>query len=47
MKRERENIKEFQNGNLSIRFSKDDLESITVGGVSPIEVLVWQNLIAT
>ena len=42
MKRTHENIKEFKNGNLSIRFSKEDLESITVGHVSPIEVLVWQ-----
>lgn len=42
MKRTNENIKEFKNGNLSIRFSKEDLESITVGHVSPIEVLVWQ-----
>ena len=42
MRREHKDIKEFKNGNISIRFSSENLESVTIGHVSPIEVLVWQ-----
>lgn len=40
MKRECENIKEFENGNLSIRFPAEYREKIG-GTVSAIEVLSW------
>lgn len=41
MKREHENIKEFKNGNLSIRFTKLDALNIEIGHTSAIEVLTW------
>ena len=39
MKRVHENIKEFQNGNLSIRFPVEYREKLKSGIVCPIEVL--------
>ena len=41
MKRVHENIKEFQNGNLSIRFPVEYREKLKSGVVSAIEVLSW------
>ena len=41
MKRIHENIKEFQNGNLSIRFPVEYREKLKSGVVSAIEVLTW------
>lgn len=41
MKRVHENIKEFQNGNLSIRFPVEYWEKLKNGVVSAIEVLSW------
>ena len=41
MKRESEDIKEFSNGNLSIRFSAEYLDKLKSGVVSAIEVLSW------
>ena len=41
MKRIHENIKEFQNGNLLIRFPVEYREKLKSGVVSAIEVLTW------
>ena len=41
MKRIHENIKEFQNGNLSIRFPVEYREKLKNGVVSSIEVISW------
>lgn len=41
MKREHENIKEFANGNLSIRFPAEYKDQLKNGTVSAIEVLSW------
>lgn len=41
MRRVHENIKEFKNGNLSIRFTKLDALNIEIGHVSAMEVLSW------
>ena len=41
MKRVHENIKEFGNGNLSIRFPAECLDQVKNGVVSAIEVLSW------
>lgn len=41
MKREHENIKEFNNGNLSIRFPVEYREKLKSGVVSAIEVISW------
>ena len=41
MKREHDNIKEFENGNLSIRFPAEYREKLKSGVVSAIEVLSW------
>ena len=40
MKREHENIKEFKNGNLSIRFSSGHMDKLKKS-VSAIEILSW------
>lgn len=41
MKREHDNIKEFKNGNLSIRFPAEYREKLKKNIVSAIEVLSW------
>lgn len=41
MKREHENIKEFNNGNLSIRFPVEYREKLKSGVVSAIEIISW------
>ena len=41
MKREHENIKEFNNGNLSIRFPVEYRDKLKSGVVSAIEVISW------
>lgn len=41
MKRVHENIKEFNNGNLSIRFPVEYREKLKSGVVSAIEVISW------
>lgn len=41
MKRAHENIKEFNNGNLSVRFPVFNREKLKSGVVSAIEVLSW------
>ena len=41
MKRVHENIKEFQNGNLSIRFPVEYRDKLKSGVVSAIEVISW------
>lgn len=41
MKREHENIKEFNNGNLSIRFPVEYRDKLKSGVVSAIEVINW------
>lgn len=41
MKRAHENIKEFQNGNLSIRFPVEYRDKLKSGVVSAIEVISW------
>lgn len=41
MKREHENIKEFNNGNLSIRFPVEYPDKLKSGVVSAIEVISW------
>lgn len=41
MKRVHENIKEFSNGNLSIRFPVEYREKLKSGVVSAIEVISW------
>lgn len=39
--RQNENIKEFKNGNINIKFNKDTLEDLKAGHVSIIEVLSY------
>ena len=41
MKRVHENIKEFQNGNLSIRFPVEYMEGLKSNKYSAIEVISW------
>lgn len=41
MLREHENIKEFKNGNLSIRFPAEEMERLKKGTISAIEVISW------
>jgi hypothetical protein len=41
MKRVQENIKEFQNGNLSIRFPVEYRDKLKRGVLSSIEVISW------
>lgn len=41
MLREHENIKEFKNGNLSIRFPAEEMERLKEGIISAIEVISW------
>lgn len=41
MKREHENIKEFSNGNISIRFSPDDMRALNEKRYSSTELLSW------
>lgn len=41
MKRHNDNIKEFKNGNLSIKFDPDVLEDIRTGHTSAIEIMSY------
>lgn len=34
-------LREYKNGNITIKFCKDDLEEIEAGHVSDVEVLSW------
>lgn len=41
MFRKHDNIKEFKNGNISFRFSKEDIQGLTDGKFSVVECLSW------
>lgn len=41
MKRQHENIKEFGNGNINIRFSSEQIAELKTGKISAVEVLSW------
>lgn len=41
MKRQHENIKEFKNGNVNLRFSPEQITELKTGKVSAVEVISW------
>lgn len=41
MRRNHENIKEFNNGNINIRFSPEQIAELKTGKISAVEVLSW------
>ena len=41
MKREHENIKEFQNGNINFRFTPEQIAELKTGKISAVEVISW------
>lgn len=41
MKREHENIKEFQNGNINFRFTPEQIAELKTGIISAVEVISW------
>lgn len=41
MKREHENIKEFQNGNIIFRFTSEQIAELKTGKISAVEVISW------
>lgn len=41
MKRQHDNIKEFGNGNINIRFSPEQIAELKTGKISVVEVLSW------
>lgn len=41
MKRQHENVKEFKNGNVNLRFSPEQITELKTGKVSAVEVISW------
>ena len=41
MRREHENIKEFQNGNINFRFTPEQIAELKTGKISAVEVISW------
>lgn len=41
MKREHENIKEFQNGNINFSFTPEQIIELKTGKISAVEVISW------
>ena len=41
MKRIHENIKEFGNGNINLRFTPEQIEEVKTGKISDVEVISW------
>lgn len=41
MKRQHENVKEFQNGNINFRFTPEQIAELKTGRISAVEVISW------